>query len=208
MTSEFIIHVVDDEETVRHSLSFLLSSSGFPARAHASASAFLDIAGELENACLVTDLRMPDLDGIELLRRLRARDIAIPVIIVTGHGDIQAAVEAMKAGASDFIEKPFSDETLLATISAVLMDAEGHNRQRQRRQAARAKLEMLSHRERQVLEGVVTGLANKVIAHNLGLSPRTVEVYRATIMAKLQARNVAELVRIAIQTDDGEQPPG
>lgn len=201
MSTEFIVHIVDDDEAVRQSLSFLLSASGYPSRTHASATAFSNISSQLTNACLLTDLRMPDMDGLELLRLLRAEGNMMPVIIVTGHGDVQAAVEAMKAGASDFIEKPFSDETLLATIANVCMGAEGQMRQQRLRQEAVEKIAHLSPRERQVLDGVVNGQSNKMIAHTLELSPRTVEVYRATIMAKMNARNLAELVRVVVNVD-------
>lgn len=199
MTSDFIVHIVDDEEPVRQSLVFLLSAYGFPAQTHASARAFLDISGNLTNACLVTDLRMPGMDGIELLKALREANNTMPVILVTGHGDVQAAVAAMKAGASDFIEKPFSDEALIDAITRVCNDAENRNGAEQRRKSALEKISMLSHRERQVLDGVVSGLPTKVIAHNLQLSPRTVEMYRASIMGKMHARNLAELIRIAVQ---------
>ncbi|ODT80458.1 MAG: DNA-binding response regulator [Pelagibacterium sp. SCN 64-44] len=198
MNTEFIVHIVDDDEAVRQSVSFLLSASGYASRTHVSAAAFSAISSELQNACLLTDLRMPDMDGIELLRSLRARGNMMPVIIVTGHGDVQAAVEAMKAGASDFIEKPFSDDVLLTTIAGVCLDAEGSLRQQRKRQETVEKIGSLSHRERQVLDGVVDGQSNKVIAQNLGLSPRTVEVYRATIMTKMNAHNLAELVRAVV----------
>jgi two-component system response regulator FixJ len=197
--SEFVVHVVDDDEAVRRSLMFLLSVSGYASRAHASATDFAAASSNLTNGCLVTDLRMPDMDGLELLRLLRAQGNPMPVIIVTGQGDVQAAVEAMKAGASDFIEKPFSEETLLTMITNACMDAKDQMHQRQRHQLAREKIESLSQRERQVLDGVVEGKSNKMIALALELSPRTVEVYRATIMAKTNTHNLAELVRLAIQ---------
>ena len=145
---------------------------------------------------------MSEMNGIDLLRRLRKDGNTLPVIVVTGHGDVLAAVEAMKAGASDFIEKPFSEETILATLTRVCAAAQEKSQVRHQRQAARQKLESLSTRERQVLEGVVNGLPNKSIARNLGLSPRTVEVYRATIMTKMQAHSLAELVRMAVEGSD------
>lgn len=205
MTTEFIVHIVDDDEDVRQSLAFLLSASGYPSRTHASATAFAKVSSELTNACLLTDLRMPDMNGLELLRSLRSQGNMMPVIIVTGHGDVQAAVEAMKAGASDFIEKPFSDETLLTTIANVCMDADGLIRQQRMRQQSLERIGSLSLRERQVLDGVVSGQSNKMIAQTLGLSPRTVEVYRATIMAKMNARNLAELVRSVVNIDGTQQ---
>lgn len=198
MNTEFIVHIVDDDEAVRQSVSFLLSASGYACRTHASAAAFAAISSELNNACLLTDLRMPDMDGIELLRALRSRGNMMPVIIITGHGDVQAAVEAMKAGASDFIEKPFSEEALLTTIASACLEAEGSLSHQRKRQETIEKVSSLSHRERQVLDGVVSGQSNKMIAQNLGLSPRTVEVYRATIMSKMNTHNLAELVRAVI----------
>jgi two-component system, LuxR family, response regulator FixJ len=202
MTSDFLIHIVDDEEPVRQSLSFLLAASGWRSRKYASAAEFLDTAENLHEACLVTDLRMSEMNGIDLLRRLRKDGNTLPVIVVTGHGDVLAAVEAMKAGASDFIEKPFSEETILATLTRVCAAAQEKSQVRHQRQAARQKLESLSTRERQVLEGVVNGLPNKSIARNLGLSPRTVEVYRATIMTKMHAHSLAELVQMAVEGSD------
>lgn len=202
MTNDFLIHIVDDEEPVRQSLAFLLAASGWRSRKYASATEFLSTAEDLDDACLITDLRMPEMSGIDLLRRLRKNGHALPVIVVTGHGDIMAAVDAMKAGASDFIEKPFSEETMLATLTRVCNAAQEENQARHQRQAAREKLESLSTRERQVLEGVISGLPNKAIARNLGLSPRTVEVYRATIMTKMHAHSLAELVRMTVQGSD------
>jgi len=196
-----VVHVVDDEEAVRNSLSFLLSTSGFAVRTHVSAVAFLEVAPSLKNGCLVTDLRMPDVDGVELLRRLNAAGTMLPAIVVTGHGDVQMAVEAMKNGAMDFIEKPFSDEVLIESIrraverAGSLVDAEAAASR------TRERLASLSDRERQVLKGVVQGQANKTIALELGLSPRTVEVYRAGLMNKMQAKNLADLVREVISID-------
>ncbi|WP_425033079.1 response regulator FixJ [Pelagibacterium sp.] len=202
MTNDFLIHIVDDEEPVRQSLSFLLAASGWRSRKYASAAEFLDTAEDLEDACLVTDLRMSEMNGIELLQRLRKNGNTLPVIVVTGHGDVLAAVDAMKAGASDFIEKPFSEEAMLATLTRVCAAAQEKSQVRHQHQMAREKLESLSTRERQVLDGVVNGLPNKSIARNLGLSPRTVEVYRATIMTKMHAHSLAELVRMAVEGSD------
>lgn len=199
MSDQYIIHIVDDEEAVRHSLVFLLSAFGFPSQTHASATAFLSLSDKLKNACLVTDFRMPDMTGLDLLKALRARGHAMPVIIITGHGDIQTAVAAMKAGASDFIEKPFAEDVLINTIKTVSTEAQNHALATEQNEAARSKLDMLSPRERQVLEGVVSGSPNKIIAHTLGLSPRTVEVYRANIMAKMQVRTLADLVRVSVR---------
>ena len=198
---DVVVHIVDDEEAVRNSLAFLLSSAGFAVRTHASAAAFLEVAPAIRNGCLVTDLRMPDIDGVELLRRLNAAGAMLPAIVVTGHGDVQMAVEAMKNGALDFIEKPFSDDVLIESIrravdrASSLIDAEAAEAR------TRERLASLSDRERQVLKGVVAGQANKTIAFELGISPRTVEVYRAGLMSKMQAKSLAELVRMVMGFD-------
>ncbi len=200
-TTDTVVHIVDDEEAVRNSLAFLLSSAGFAVRVHESATAFLVIAGEIGNGCLITDLRMPDMDGVELLRRLRAADAMLPAIVITGHGDVQMAVEAMKNGAIDFIEKPFSDDVLIESITR----AAGRAAERVQSDAAltqvRQRVASLSERERQVLKGVVAGQPNKTIALELGISPRTVEVYRAGLMGKMQARSLPELVRMVMDVE-------
>jgi two-component system response regulator FixJ len=198
---EIVVHVVDDEEAVRHSLAFLLSTSGFAVRTPDSATAFLEAAAGVRNGCLVTDLRMPDMDGVELLRRLREAGAMVPAIVVTGHGDVQMAVEAMKVGALDFIEKPFSDEVLIASIRRAVELAASQVRNEAAFEATRQRLASLSERETQVLEGVVAGKPNKTIAVELGISPRTVEVYRAGLMAKMQARSLPDLVRMVMDAE-------
>jgi two-component system response regulator FixJ len=205
--SNTVVHIVDDEEAVRNSLAFLLTSAGFAVRVHQSATDFLAVAPEVTNGCLVTDLRMPDIDGIELLKRLRAADAMLPAIMVTGHGDIQMAVEAMKNGAIDFIEKPFSDEVLIESITRAVERAAAETRSASATEQVKQRIATLSDRERQVLKGVVAGQPNKVIASELGISPRTVEVYRAGLMAKMQARSLPELVRMAMDIEiDGCGP--
>ena len=199
--ADIVVHVVDDEEAVRNSLAFLLGTSGFAVRTHASAGAFLEIAGSIRNGCLVTDLRMPEIDGVELLRRLKATGAMLPAIVVTGHGDVQMAVEAMKNGAIDFIEKPFSDEVLLQSISRAVAEASSKLDAEAAQSRTIEKLSSLSDREIQVLKGVVQGQANKTIALELTLSPRTVEVYRAGLMNKMQAKSLAELVRMVMDID-------
>ncbi len=201
MNSDIVVHIVDDEEPVRNSLAFLLGTAGFAVRTHASATAFLDIAPTISNGCLVTDLRMPDIDGVELLRRLRADGAMLPAIVVTGHGDVQMAVEAMKNGALDFIEKPFSDEMLIASIERAVAEATSARDVAAAESRLRERLASLSEREVQVLKGVIQGQANKTIAFELGISPRTVEVYRANLMSKMQARSLAELVRMVMDVD-------
>lgn len=207
-TSDTVVHIVDDEEAVRNSLAFLLTSAGFAVRVHQSATDFLAVAPNVTNGCLVTDLRMPDIDGIELLKRLKAADAMLPAIMVTGHGDIQMAVEAMKNGAIDFIEKPFSDDVLIESIGRAAERAAEQTRSTAAIEQVKQRIGTLSDRERQVLRGVVAGHPNKTIAADLGISPRTVEVYRAGLMAKMQARSLPELVRMAMDIElDGDCRP-
>lgn len=195
---DYVVHIVDDEEAVRKSLAFLLATAGFAVRVHESATRFLAAAPAIGRACLVTDVKMPDMSGLELLEKLNAEGLKVPSIVITGHGDVPMAVTAMKAGAVDFIEKPFKDEALIDAVrrAAGRLDpaADGEDDAR----ALRARLDGLSERERQVLAAVVAGLPNKTIAHELAISPRTVEVHRANIMSKMQARSLAELVRMTI----------
>lgn len=200
-SADVVVHIVDDEEPVRNSLSFLLGASGFAVRTHASAAAFLEIASSITSGCLVTDLRMPDIDGVELLKRLRAAHAMLPTIVVTGHGDVQMAVEAMKNGALDFIEKPFSDEVLIESIRRAVVQASASLNAESEEAKTRERLASLSERELQVLRGVVQGQANKTIAFELGISPRTVEVYRANLMSKMQAKGLADLVRMVMALD-------
>jgi two-component system, LuxR family, response regulator FixJ len=198
-----VVHVIDDDAAVRQSLAFLLSTAGLAVRVHESAVAFLKVLPEVQQGCIVTDVRMPDVDGIELLRRLRDMKVDMPVVVMTGHGDIPMAISAMKAGAIDFIEKPFDDAIMLTAIqSAVARHAD--DSQRQARVAdVRKRLEILSDRERDVLEGLIAGKPNKIIAHDLGISPRTVEVYRANVMTKMRAGSLSELVRMVLMADRG-----
>jgi two-component system, LuxR family, response regulator FixJ len=198
---DIVVHIVDDEEAVRNSLAFLLGTSGFATRIHESASAFLDVASGIRNGCLITDLRMPDLDGVELLRRLKERGALLPAIVISGHGDVQMAVEAMKNGALDFIEKPFSEDVLITAIERAVQQAETSTRDDAAAKAITSRLASLSEREAQVLKGVVEGLPNKVIAYELGLSPRTVEVYRAGLMGKMNAGSLSELVRMVLSVN-------
>ncbi len=211
MPSEAIVHVVDDDLAVRQSLSFLLASDGLPVRLHESASAFLDTVKTMTGGCIVTDVRMPGIDGIDFLKRLKANGFTLPVIVMTGHADVPLAVEAMKEGAIDFIEKPFDDDLFLAAVRAALKRQEKHAHQDAQTAEVRSRVQALSERESQVLEGLVAGKANKVIAYDLGISPRTVEIYRANVMTKMQASSLSDLVRMAllvgIQPDGGGAPP-
>lgn len=191
------VHIVDDDDAVRSSVAFLLETDGLTAFTYGSAEEFL-AAADAANGCVVADIRMPGMDGMELLRQLAARGATLPVIVITGHGDIPLAVEAMKCGAVDFIEKPFDDDRLLGAIRAALSAGKRQAKRGEDQQAARDLLDSLSSRERQVLDGIVAGRANKVIAFDLGISPRTVEVYRANLMTKLNANSVSDLVRTAM----------
>jgi two-component system response regulator FixJ len=191
------IHVIDDDEPTRDSLVFLLASSGFPARAHESGTAFLNGLAGVAPACVITDVRMPDINGIDLLKAVKSRRPEIPVIVITGHGDIALAVEAMKLGASDFLEKPYGDEAMVAAVERALETRSGAPRDEDRRDLL-ARIDLLSAREKQVLVGVVGGKTNKVIAQELDISPRSVEVYRANLMTKMRAENLSHLVRLAL----------
>jgi two-component system, LuxR family, response regulator FixJ len=198
MPTDAIVHVVDDDLAVRQSLAFLLASDGLPVRLHESADAFLANVAEPPEGCIVTDVRMPGIDGIEFLRRLKAKGFFAPVIVMTGHADVPLAVEAMKEGAIDFVEKPFSDDHFLATIRRALERREQASAHDERTVAFRERIASLSERERQVLEGLVAGKPNKIIAYDLGISHRTVEIYRANLMTKMQAKSLSELVRMAL----------
>ncbi len=203
--NDYTVHLVDDEETVRQSLAFLLTMSGFTVRVHESATIFLLVAPTIRNGCLITDLRMPDMSGVELLRHLQAADLHIPSIVITGHGDVPMAVEAMKAGALDFIEKPFEDEQLIEAIKRAASELTDTTDGLDDISTIQARLKELTDRERQVLSGVVEGHANKTIAYDLNISPRTVEVHRANVMAKMKAKNLPELVRMTLSVrHDGE----
>jgi two-component system response regulator FixJ len=193
-----IVHVIDDDDALRDSLSFLLGTVRLNVKTYESAEAFLAALPDANSGCIITDVRMPDMSGVDLLRKLNELQIALPVIIITGHGDVQLAVEAMKIGAADFIEKPFDDEVLLNAVRAALDRWEDKSREISERSSYVEKLEALSSRERDVLEGLIAGKANKVIAFDLGISPRTVEIYRANVMTKTGANSLPELVRMAM----------
>jgi two-component system, LuxR family, response regulator FixJ len=205
VASSDIVHVIDDDADVRQSLAFLLSTVGLAVRVHDSATSFLEVLPEVQDGCIVTDVRMAGMDGIELQRRLRSNGNAVPVIVITGHGDIALAVEAMKAGAVDFIEKPFDDEVLIAAIKTALSRRAGARGRDAQATEVRARLKLLSERERQVLEGLVAGRPNKIIAYELNISARTVEVYRANVMTKMQADSLSALVRMALLGGDFSQ---
>jgi len=197
-TDDAIVHVIDDDEASRQSLAFLLESAKIAVQTHPSAATFLERMSGTGAGCVVTDVRMPGMSGIDLLRRLKELGIEVPVIVITGHGDVPLAVEAMKIGAADFLEKPFDDEVLLASVRSALRRGEGESTRRRERGEIGARLAALSNRERDVLTGLLAGRANKQIAYDLGISPRTVEIYRANLMNKMHAGSLSELVRMAL----------
>ena len=209
MPSSPVVHVIDDDDAARKSLAFLLQSAQFEVASYDSATTFLDGANNLSSGCVITDVRMPDVSGIDLLRRLREAGSDIPVIVITGHGDIPLAVEAMKLGAAEFFEKPYDDDALIEAVRVALDRKESVDKQKAARAEFSERLATLSNRERQVLDGLVAGKPNKIIAFDHGISPRTVEIYRANVMTKMQAASLSELVRMAMIAgilDDAAQP--
>ncbi|WP_284947113.1 response regulator FixJ [Acidisoma cladoniae] len=198
MAIEPVVHLIDDDDAVRQSLAFLLTTAGLAVRVHESATAFLKMLPKAQPGCVVTDVRMPDVDGLELQRRLQAAGAKFPVIIMTGHGDVPLAVQAMKAGAIDFIEKPFDDERMISAIRAALDLHDKRGYRDAEIAETQARLGSLSAREREVLDGILRGQPNKVVAYDLGISPRTVEVHRANVMTKMRTSSLSELVRMAL----------
>lgn len=209
MSNERIVHIVEDDAAVRRSLERLLDSAGLTPVLYESALVFLDAIPRLSTGCVLLDVRMPEMDGLELQARLNGLGFRLPIIVMTGHGDVQTAVRAMKAGAQDFIEKPFEDERLLAAIDQALALSRQVSREHEAAEA-REKTAALSPREREVLEGMIAGRPNKIIAYDLGISVRTVEVHRARMMERLGTRSTAEAIRIAVMAtlaaDNGPTP--
>ena len=198
MTDDATIFVVDDDESVRDSLQFLLESDGYEVKAFESAVAFLDSEPTVTRGCIILDLRMPKMDGLELLDHLKSRQNQLPVVMVTDHGDIPMAVKAMKMGALDFIEKPFTDDVLMESVWRAI-DVCDRNQTRDESVAEiTARMDKLTPRERDVLEQLVIGRPNKLIGYELGISPRTVEIHRARVMEKMNTRSLSELVRMAM----------
>jgi two-component system response regulator FixJ len=193
------IYVIDDDEAMRDSLDFLLGAANFHVALFETARSFLDALPTLGLGCVVSDVRMPDIDGIELLKCLKASGCLFPVVIMTGHGDVALAVEAMKLGAMDFVEKPFEDDRLIAMIETALREAAPGIKGEAVAIEIRARIATLSPRERQVMDGLVAGLSNKLIAREYDISPRTIEVYRANVMTKMQVSSLSELVRLAMR---------
>jgi two-component system, LuxR family, response regulator FixJ len=199
MPSKGKVYVIDDDEAMRDSLKFLLDSSGFDVVMFENAQGFLDALPKLALGCVVSDVRMPGIDGIELLKRMKSLHSPFPVIIMTGHGDVPLAVEAMKLGAVDFLEKPFEDDRLITMIETAIREAEPAAKSEALGQDIAARIASLSPRERQVMDGLIAGLSNKLIARDYEISPRTIEVYRANVMTKMQAGSLSELVRLAMR---------
>jgi two-component system, LuxR family, response regulator FixJ len=199
MTHRGKVYVIDDDEAMRDSLDFLLGTAGFKVTLFESAHNFLETISSVDFGCVVSDVRMPGIDGIELLKRLKASRSVLPVVIMTGHGDVQLAVEAMKLGAVDFLEKPFEDDRIIGMIDVALKRAEAGAQSEAMTHDIASRVASLSPRERQVMDGLIAGLSNKLIARDYDISPRTIEVYRANVMTKMQAGSLSELVRLAIR---------
>jgi two-component system response regulator FixJ len=198
MSNGAVVHLIDDDEDIRRAVAFLLGTAGLAVRVHESALQFLENLDTLQPGCIVSDVRMPGMDGLELQQRLKAMGVEMPIIIMTGHADVPLAVQAMKAGAVDFIEKPFDDETLLSAIRIALDVYDKNDQSSIEIAQIQTRLDTLSAREKDVLKGLLAGHANKTIAYDLELSPRTVEVHRANVMSKMKARSLSELVRMAM----------
>lgn len=197
-THEPMVHVVDDDPALRDSLAFMLETNDIGSRGYAGAGELLDAAAQTTlRGCILTDVRMPDMSGIELIRQLRAVGVTLPVVVMTGHADVPLAIEAIRAGVQDFIEKPFTDDVLLDALGRALREQIGALPSAGDRLVIE-RLKSLSAREKQVLDGLIAGHANKTIAYDLGISPRTVEVYRANVMTKMQVRSLSELVRVTV----------
>lgn len=204
--SKFLVHLVDDDEAIRRSAGFMLKTSGFRVETYETGVQLLRKVRSLEPGCILLDIRMPEMDGLEVQRELRDAGCMLPVVIMTGHGDVSVAVQAMKAGAVDFIEKPFDKQSLLSSLEAARGRLEVASTMESRGEEARQRLNVLTPRERDVLTGLVQGLPNKTIAYDLGISPRTVEIHRANLMEKLAVRSLSEALRIAFAAGLGEQP--
>jgi two-component system response regulator FixJ len=192
------VHIIDDDQALRDSLAFLLRAAQLEVRSFDSAKTFLDALPDASLGCVITDIRMPDMSGLDLLRRLKELKVGVPVIVITGHGDIALAVEAMKIGAADFFEKPFNDDQLVASVRAALQQQQDQTKRDAERAEIEHRISTLSARQKDVLVGLIEGRANKQIAFDLGISPRTVEIYRANLMNKMQADSLSDLVRMAL----------
>jgi two-component system, LuxR family, response regulator FixJ len=199
-----IVHLVDDDEAIRRSASFMLRTSGYQVKTYASGVELLALGREVPPGVILMDVRMPEIDGLEVQRALRSAGVLLPVIVMTGHGDVNVAVEAMKNGAIDFLEKPFERKSLIGAIDEGFARIEQRGRRHARAEEARVRLEALTAREREVLEGLAKGHPNKTIAYDLGISPRTVEIHRANVMQKLEVPSLSDALRIAFAGGLGE----
>lgn len=202
-----IVHVVDDDEAIRHSVGFMLRKAGYPVALHASGVDFLKAVTRATRGCVLLDVRMPEVDGLEVQARLAARGIQLPIIMLTGHGDVTLAVRAIKAGATEFLEKPFERTALLTAIDEALGQSDRNDRHHLAAIDATTRLAALTTRERDVLNGMVVGRPNKLIAYDLDIATRTVEVHRANLMEKLSARSLSDVLRIAFAAELGEIDP-
>lgn len=202
IAGDALVHVIDDDDAVRDALSVLLGSAGLAVRSYSSAPAFLSGLDRLNRGCVITDVQMPEMTGLELLSQLTGRSNDFPVIVLTGLGDVPMAVEALKNGASDFIEKPFDSQVLLTAVQNALTRLQTQQTRSNAVADYAQRIEGLTARERDVLKGIVAGASNKEVARELGISPRTVESYRASIMVKMQAGSLSELVRMVLRVED------
>lgn len=203
MSEARLIHVVDDDDSVRRSVSFMLKTSGHLVQSYSSGTELLKEARKLEPGCILLDIRMPGMDGLEVQQELQSLGVNLPVIIMTGHGDVPLSVRAMKAGAIDFIEKPFEKAVLLSAVEDAFSSIARSDSGRERARNAAVRLQVLTPRERDVLDGLAKGLPNKTIAYDLGISPRTVEIHRANLMSKLEVRSLSEALRLAFAAEEG-----
>ena len=192
-----VVHLVDDDAAIRRSVGFMLKTSWHQVQSYESGAELLKSGSQLEPGCILLDIRMPEMDGLQVQQALQERGVSLPVIIMTGHGDVALAVKAMKAGAVDFIEKPFAKDSLLSSLEEAFRLISRKEATHDRRRDAEVRLQALTARERDVLDGLARGLPNKTIAYDLGISPRTVEIHRANLMTKLGVRSLSEALRIA-----------
>jgi two-component system, LuxR family, response regulator FixJ len=203
MSDQEIVHVIDDDDALRDSVRLFLANEGLNVKTYASATEFLSALDSAAFGCVVTDVRMPGMSGMELLAHLASRSLALPVVVVTGHADVPLAVRAMKQGAVDLLEKPFRAEDLIGAVRRALVSGRGSQTNDAQTREAMARLATLSARENEVLDRLIRGQPNKIIAHEMGISPRTVEVHRANVMKKTQAGSLSELVRMFLNLERG-----
>jgi two-component system response regulator FixJ len=203
MNDTRLVHLVDDDEAIRHSASFMLRHAGFRVKTYIDGVAFLETVADAERGCILLDVQMPGMDGLEVQEALNERGVAMPVIVLTGHGDVAVAVRAMKAGATDFVEKPYAKQTLVEALTRAFERMEARRQEDVLSEEARGLIERLTARERDVLVGLVEGHTNKVIAEMLDISPRTVEIHRANLMEKMDAANLSTVLRIAFAAGFG-----